>query len=169
MLSESMDNLSSRKLNQQSSREPQGAGGDATRASSEKVVKTGWSPMTDRKLSSEQGMSDWLRYVRVRWPPGNWVLHDELKSVTRLIWLVSVTVIGLTGVEHAWAQNCESMSGPSRTDCFMGRARILRQQSDIAVGTARLRVDQEILRAATGTSVQTKLRTAKSKYKIRLK
>ena len=34
MLSESMDNLSSRKLNQQSSREPQSAGGDATRARS---------------------------------------------------------------------------------------------------------------------------------------
>ena len=62
---------------------------------------------------------------------------------------------------NAWAQDCESMSGPARTDCFIGRARILGQKSGIAAGTARVRADEAYLRAATGTSVAPKPRHAK--------
>ena len=96
--------------------------------------------------------------------------HSLSKPRLRLICVASVTVIGLATVGDALAQNCESMSGPRRTDCFIGRARILGLQSDIAAGTARLRADEARLRAATGTSVQPRLRrTAKSKYKVRSK
>jgi hypothetical protein len=89
-----------------------------------------------------------------------------LRSLKRLIWLVSVTIIGLALVADAWAQ-CEYLTGPSRTDCFIGRARIL--GSDIAAEAARLRADQEFLRAATGTSVQPKPQTSRSKHRVRLK
>jgi hypothetical protein len=61
----------------------------------------------------------------------------------------------------ARAQDCESMTGAARTDCFIGRARILGNQSDIAAGAARLRTDQEFLRAATGTSGTPKPHRAK--------
>jgi hypothetical protein len=92
-------------------------------------------------------------------------MHRPLsKPLTQLIWSVSVAVVGLAVAANAWAQHCESMSGSSRTDCFIGRARILGQQSDIAAGTAQLRVDQEFLRTATGTSVQLKPQMAKSKH-----
>jgi hypothetical protein len=64
----------------------------------------------------------------------------------------------------AISQNCEAMSsGPARTDCFIGRARIEGQQSNIAAGTARRHTDTEILRTKTGTGHTTKVRRAKSK------
>jgi hypothetical protein len=56
----------------------------------------------------------------------------------------------------ARAQSCETMSGPARTDCFIARARILGQRSDIAAGTARKRSDEAFLRAATGTPPRAK-------------
>jgi hypothetical protein len=94
-------------------------------------------------------------------------MHGPLpKPLAELIRFVSVPIIGLALVADAWA-HCEYLSGSSRTDCFMGRARILGRQSDIAAGAARLRVDQEFLRAATG--VQPKPQTAKSKHRVRLK
>jgi hypothetical protein len=96
--------------------------------------------------------------------------HPLSKALLRLICFASVAVISLATVGDALAQNCESMSGPRRTDCFIGRARILGLESDIAAGTARLRADEARLRAATGTTAQSRLRrTAKSKYKVRLK
>ena len=66
----------------------------------------------------------------------------------------------------ARAQNCESMTGPARTDCFIGQARILGHQSGIADGAARQRTDEEFLRAATGTSVAPKLRRAKPRDRV---
>jgi hypothetical protein len=96
--------------------------------------------------------------------------HSLSKPRLRLICVASVAVIGLATVGDALAQNCESMWGPRRTDCFIGRARVLGLQSDIAAGTARLRADEARLGAATGTSVHPRLRrTAKSKYKVRPK
>ena len=96
-------------------------------------------------------------------------MHCPLpRSLKQLIRFVSVTIIGLALVADAWAQ-CEYLTGPSRTDCFIGRARILGRQSDIAAEAARLRADQEFLRAATGTSVQPKPQTSRSKHRVRLK
>jgi hypothetical protein len=96
--------------------------------------------------------------------------HPLSKPLLRLICFASVAVVGLATAGDALAQNCESMSGPRRTDCFIGRARILCLESDIAAGTARLRADEARLRAAPGTSVQPRSRrTAKSKHKVHLK
>jgi hypothetical protein len=96
--------------------------------------------------------------------------HSLSKPRLRRICFASVAVISLATVGDALAQNCESMSGSRRTDCFIGRARILGLQSDIAAGTARLRAGEARLRAATGTGVQPRLRrTAKSEYKVRPK
>jgi hypothetical protein len=98
-------------------------------------------------------------------------MHYPLsKALLQPICFASVALIGLATAGDALAQNCESMSGPKRTDCFIGRARILSLESDITAGTARLRSDEARLRAATGASVQSRLRrTAKSKYKVRPK
>jgi hypothetical protein len=90
------------------------------------------------------------------------------------IWLASVALtsaglIALSGAGGAWAQDCEKMSGPARTDCFIGRARIRAEQSDIAAGAARLRSSQERLRAVTGGSFEPRrLKTKpKAKHKAR--
>ena len=85
------------------------------------------------------------------------------KALLQPICFASVAVVGLAQ-GGALAQNCESMSGPARTDCFIGRARILGLQSDVAAGKARLRDDEERLRAATGTNVQPRPRTVKLKH-----
>jgi hypothetical protein len=69
---------------------------------------------------------------------------------------IGLTFVAIVGAGHAWAQDCESMTGPARTDCFIGRARILGQQSGIAAGVARKQADEENLRAATGMSVAPK-------------
>ena len=69
-------------------------------------------------------------------------------------------VVVIIAAGDAWAQDCESMMGAARTDCFIGRARILGQQSGIAAGAARKRSDEENLRAATGTSVAPKTHRA---------
>jgi hypothetical protein len=63
--------------------------------------------------------------------------------------LAAVVMLAVDG--GARAQDCESMSGPARTDCFIGRARIQGGQSDIAAGAARVQADEQYLRAATGT------------------
>jgi len=64
--------------------------------------------------------------------------------------VIAVAVIVAAG--DAWAQDCESMTGPARTDCYIGQARIQGQRSGIAAGVARQRADEERLRAVTGTS-----------------
>ena len=49
--------------------------------------------------------------------------------------------------------DCEAIpAGRGRTDCFIGRARILNQQSNIARDKARLESNSARLQAATGTS-----------------
>jgi hypothetical protein len=90
-------------------------------------------------------------------------------SLPHLMCCALVALIGLAAIGDARAQNCESMSGPGRTDCLIGRARVFGLQSDIAAGTARQRADEERLRAVTGTTVQPRPRTAKLKHKLRLK
>jgi len=83
------------------------------------------------------------------------------------IGLARVSAVVLTiAVGDARAQDCESMTGAARTDCFIGRARILGNQSGIAAGAARLRTDQESLRAATGTSGAAKPHRAKPKDRV---
>src|SRR5262245_35347574 len=53
--------------------------------------------------------------------------------------------------------DCEAIAaGRRRTDCFIGRARILNQQSNIARDKARLESNSARLQAATGTSAQSR-------------
>ena len=61
----------------------------------------------------------------------------------------------------AQAQDCEALSGPARTDCYIGRARISGQQSGIAATAAKKRADEEYLRAVTGTGVAPRPHRAK--------
>src|SRR5262249_32304269 len=77
-----------------------------------------------------------------------------MKRRGSLVFALTCVVVGLaiTAATEARAQDCESMSGPARTDCFIGRARILGNRSGIAAGAARQRADEERLRAVTGTS-----------------
>src|SRR5262249_33944362 len=83
---------------------------------------------------------------------------------SRAIGLIRLSaVVVLIATTDARAQDCESMTGPARTDCYIGRARIHGQQSGIAAGAARLRTDEEFLRAATGTSAAPKPHRAKSR------
>jgi hypothetical protein len=84
-----------------------------------------------------------------------------------LIGLASVAGADIAAATAARAQNCEAMSGPTRTVCFIGRARIFGQKSDIAAGIARQRTDKELLRAVTGTDSAPKLRGAKPSHKVR--
>jgi hypothetical protein len=62
----------------------------------------------------------------------------------------------LVAPQAAWGQgDCEAMpAGRGRTDCFIGRARILDQQSNIAWDRARLEGNSARLQAATGTPAQ---------------
>jgi len=80
--------------------------------------------------------------------------------------LAFVAIITFAAAGAARARDCESMSGPVRTDCFIGRARIQGQQSEIAAGTARRRADAAYLRAVTGTSVAPKPRHAKPRHRV---
>ena len=76
-------------------------------------------------------------------------------SLARLllpICLGTAALIGLAPVHEARGQDCATMSGPARTDCYTGRSRILNEQSDIAASSARLRTSAERLRAVTGGS-----------------
>lgn len=76
--------------------------------------------------------------------------------------LAVAAVIMLAAAEaDARARNC----GPARTDCFIARAHILGQRSGIAAGAARQLADEELLRAATGTSFGAKRHRAKPKGK----
>jgi hypothetical protein len=87
------------------------------------------------------------------------------KLMMRSICLASVAVIGLAVAGEARAQNCAKMSGPARTDCFIGRARIGGAQSDIAAGEARVRTSAERLRAVTGGSFEPRRLKVKSKHR----
>jgi hypothetical protein len=76
------------------------------------------------------------------------------RSLARLFPVcVGVAVItGLAPVKEARGQDCASLSGPARTDCYLGRSRVLGEQSGIAASSARLRTSAERLRAVTGGS-----------------
>ena len=61
------------------------------------------------------------------------------------------SVVGSPGLAPAQV-NCDAIpSGPARTDCYIGLARIHRQQSDIAAGVAQQQSDAAIYRRVTGT------------------
>jgi hypothetical protein len=50
--------------------------------------------------------------------------------------------------------------GPARTDCYIGLARIYRQQSEIAAGVARQQSDAAIYRRVTGTRAKKPVRSS---------
>jgi hypothetical protein len=81
----------------------------------------------------------------------------------QIVPLVAVVMLAMVGDTRA--QNCESLSGPARTDCFIARAHIFGQQSEIAAGKARKRADDESLRAATGTGSASPPHRPKPKHK----
>jgi len=86
------------------------------------------------------------------------------RFLTALICLAAGAVtFGATS--GALAQACESMSGSARTDCFIGRARISGQKSEIAGSAARVRNSQERLRAVTGGVYAPNPRKTKSPHK----
>jgi hypothetical protein len=80
------------------------------------------------------------------------------KPVLVLICCAPIAVGCFAPANEARAQDCESMSGPARTDCFIGRSRIYGQQSGIAASSARVRTGEEYLRAVTGGTYQPKPR-----------
>jgi hypothetical protein len=90
------------------------------------------------------------------------------RPIDFLLAICFVAAAALAAAGRARAQDCESMSGPMRTDCFIGRSRISGQQSEIAGSAARLRTSQERLRAVTGGSYVPKPRKAKSHHKVRI-
>ena len=81
----------------------------------------------------------------------------------RIIALVAVVMLAMAG--DTQAQDCESLSGPARTDCFIVRARVFGQQSDIAASAARQRADEAALRAATGTGSGSPPHRAKPRHR----
>jgi hypothetical protein len=85
-----------------------------------------------------------------------------------LICCASIAVVCVDAAKEARAQDCESMSGPARTDCFIGRSRIYGQQSGIAASAARVRTGEAYLRAVTGGGVAPKPHKVKPKPKLPL-
>ena len=81
----------------------------------------------------------------------------------RIIPFVAVVMLAMTGDTRA--QNCESLSGPARTDCFIARTRMFGQQSDVGASAARQRADEASLRAATGMGSASPLHRAKPKHR----
>src|SRR5215471_11257402 len=79
--------------------------------------------------------------------------------------LASAAVVMLALAGDAPAQDCESLSGSARTDCFIARARIHGEQSAIAGGAARQHAGEAFLRAATGTSVAPTPHRTKPRHK----
>jgi len=70
------------------------------------------------------------------------------------------TVAGTPGLGQTQV-NCDAMPpGPARTDCYIGLARIYRQQSEIAAGVAQQQGDAAIYRRVTGTRARKPRREA---------
>jgi len=92
-------------------------------------------------------------------------------SLTRMlscsIGVATFVLVNLTVMGGARAQDCERLSGPARTDCDVGRARIFGTQSDIAAGQARVRASAERLRAVTGGTYDPAQRKTKARHKVR--
>jgi hypothetical protein len=65
--------------------------------------------------------------------------YRALTPVVMLIGLTEVVVAVITGsLRPATAQACEAMSsGPERTDCFIGRARVAGAKSNAVAAAAR--------------------------------
>ena len=61
---------------------------------------------------------------------------------------VLAIVVGASGAATAQV-NCDTMTGPARSDCYIGVARINGQKSEIAAGVARQRTDAAILHRIT--------------------
>jgi hypothetical protein len=78
------------------------------------------------------------------------------KLVLVLMCCAPIAVVCLAVPNEVRAQDCEAMSGPARTDCFIGRSRIYGQQSGIAASSARVRTGEEYLRAVTGGTYRPK-------------
>ena len=89
------------------------------------------------------------------------------KQALTLVGIATVATIAMGFPEFARAQgDCETMPvGPARTDCFMVRARIQGQKSDIAATKARQSTDAAILGVTTGTTPKPKARKGKPKRK----
>jgi hypothetical protein len=79
-------------------------------------------------------------------------MHWSLAKLFLSICLGAAAVVGFATAQEARAQDCESLSGPARTDCYIGRNRIFGEQSGIAASSSRLRTSAERLRAVTGGS-----------------
>jgi len=79
-----------------------------------------------------------------------------ISHLLRFAWLLLLLSAALIAPEAAMAQgDCEARpAGRARTDCFIGRARILNQQSKIARDKARLESNSARLQSVTGTSAQ---------------
>jgi hypothetical protein len=95
--------------------------------------------------------------------------HSFAKQKNSLICLASVAAV-MFAVDVARAQDCESMSGEpksasGRTDCSIGRARVSGEKVAIAGTAARIRIDQERLRAVTGGTFNAKPRKAKLRHR----
>jgi hypothetical protein len=89
------------------------------------------------------------------------------KQALTLVGIATVATIAMGFPEFASAQgDCETMPvGPARTDCFMVRARIQGQKSDIAATKARQSTDAAVLGVTTGTNPKPKARKGKPKRK----
>jgi hypothetical protein len=79
-------------------------------------------------------------------------MHCSLARLLLPFGLGCAVIAGLAPTQEARGQDCASLSGAARTDCYIGRGRILGEQSDIAASSARLRTSAERLRAITGGS-----------------
>jgi hypothetical protein len=88
-----------------------------------------------------------------------------MQALTLAVATAAAVVISVPDVARAQG-DCETMPvGPARTDCFMVRARIQGQKSDIAATKARQSTDAAVLGVTTGTSPKPKPRKGKPKRK----
>lgn len=84
-----------------------------------------------------------------------------------LIGLAAAASVSVGTLNIVRAQNCEAMTGSAQTDCYIGSSRISGQRSRNAGDAARVRTDEEFLRAVTGTTPEPKPRSARLKHKKR--
>jgi hypothetical protein len=95
--------------------------------------------------------------VKRRGQGTRWALHwAVLGGAVLLATVVGVPALAQTQVAQTQVAqtqvNCDMLApGPTRTDCYIGLARIHAQQSGIAAGVAQQQSDAAIYRRATGT------------------
>jgi hypothetical protein len=90
--------------------------------------------------------------VKRRGQGTRWALHwAVLGGAVLLATVVGVPALAQTQVAQTQV-NCDMLApGPTRTDCYIGLARIHAEQSGIAAGVAQQQSDAAIYRRATGT------------------